>query len=90
MIGVIVKGQDIAIFRVSNQIYATDNICTHASALLSDGFLEGNEIECPLHFGRFDIRTGEGLCAPITCNLKTYKTRVVHDDIQVLVSDAVA
>jgi naphthalene 1,2-dioxygenase system ferredoxin subunit len=88
VIGVTINEQEIAIYRVGGEIYATDNACTHAFALLSNGFLEGFEIECPLHFGRFDIRTGEGLCAPISSDLKTYKTRVVENDVQVLVTES--
>lgn len=52
-----------AIYKVDGAIYVTDNLCTHGNARLCDGFLEGHEIECPLHQGRFDIRTGTALCA---------------------------
>ena len=59
VIGVDVAGRDIALYSVEGEIYATDNICTHGHARLCDGFLEGHEIECPLHQGRFDVRTGQ-------------------------------
>ena len=77
---------DIALYNVAGQFYATDNICTHAQALLSEGWLEGDVIECPLHGGRFEVKTGNGLGAPITCNIKTYQVRVQGDAIQVNVS----
>lgn len=72
VIGVMVAGKDIALFEVDGEVFATDNICSHGHARLSDGFLEGREIECPLHQGRFDVCSGQALCAPLTENIKTY------------------
>ena len=69
-------GKEIALYEVEGKVYATDNICTHGHARLSDGFLEGKEIECPLHQGKFDICTGQALCAPLTENIKTYAVRI--------------
>jgi len=57
---------DIALYGVDGEVYATANLCTHGNARLCDGFLEDGEIECPLHQGRFDVRTGKALCAPQT------------------------
>jgi naphthalene 1,2-dioxygenase ferredoxin component len=76
VIGMQVAGKEIALFEVEGEIFATDNICTHGHARLSDGFLEGHEIECPLHQGRFDVCTGKALCAPLTEGLKTYAVRI--------------
>jgi len=74
----------LAIYRdAEDNFYATDNVCTHAYALLTEGFQEGCTIECPLHAGCFDIRTGEALTAPLTENLKTYPVRIDGDDILV-------
>jgi naphthalene 1,2-dioxygenase system ferredoxin subunit len=78
-----VNGNEVAVYNVDGDLYATDNICTHAYAQLSEGFLEGCEIECPLHFGRFDVRTGKGLCEPITQDLRTYDLRVDGGIIQI-------
>lgn len=71
-----INGKDIAIYDVEGDIYATDNICTHGHARLSDGFLEGKEIECPLHQGRFDVCTGKALCAPLNEDIKIYPVKV--------------
>jgi len=60
-------------------------VCTHAFALLTEGFLDGEVIECPLHAGRFDVRTGKGLCAPIETDLATYQVRVDGADVLVAV-----
>ena len=76
VIGVMVAGKEIALFEVDGEVFATDNICSHGHARLSDGFLEGREIECPLHQGRFDVCSGQALCAPLTENIKTYTVRI--------------
>ena len=64
-LGVEIAGRHVALYRIGSEFYATGNICTHAEALLSDGMLDGCEIECPLHMGRFDIRTGEAFLADV-------------------------
>jgi naphthalene 1,2-dioxygenase system ferredoxin subunit len=76
VIGVIVAGKDIALYEVEGEVFATDNICTHGRARMSDGFLEGSEIECPLHQGRFDVCTGRALCAPLTEDIRTYPVKI--------------
>ncbi len=71
----------IALFNLGGTVYATHGICTHAMALLSEGWVEDGKIECPLHQGQFDIRTGKALCAPLTEDLRTYAVKVEGDDI---------
>ncbi len=83
--GVTAGNLEIAIYSVDGELYATDNICTHALAFLSDGTLEGGIIECPLHAGRFEVKTGKGLGPPIPCDLKTFCIRWNGDDVQVLI-----
>ena len=83
VLGVELAGRSIALYAADTGIFATDNICTHASACLSDGWLDGEVIECPLHAARFDIRTGKVLDPPATEDLKTYPVRVVGDEIQI-------
>lgn len=76
VIGVQVAGKEIALYEVGGEVFATDNICTHGHARMSDGFLDGSEIECPLHQGKFDVCTGKALCAPLTENIRTYAVRI--------------
>jgi naphthalene 1,2-dioxygenase ferredoxin component len=76
VIGVQIAGKDIALYKVEGVVYATDNTCTHGHARLCDGFLEGFEIECPLHQGKFDIRSGRAACAPVTVDLRSYPVRI--------------
>jgi naphthalene 1,2-dioxygenase system ferredoxin subunit len=82
-LGVEVAGRSIALYDVDGVLFATDNICTHAYARLSDGWLDGELIECPLHAARFDVRTGKVLDPPATEDLMTYPVRVVDGEIQV-------
>src|SRR5579875_3196162 len=77
-----------AIYRLGGQLYATHNICSHEHALLSDGYIEGDCIECPLHQARFHIPTGEVRSAPATEPVKTYSIKVQGDQILVDVPDA--
>jgi len=83
-----VKQEDcqIALCRVDGTVYAIDDICTHEYASLSDGFIEGDCIECPLHQAQFHIPTGEAKTPPATEDLKTYPVK--EEDGQVFVNFA--
>src|ERR1700730_1952289 len=83
VLGVEVAGHSIALYDVDGNVFATDNICTHAYACLSDGWLDGGVIECPLQAAFFDTRSGKVLAPPATEDLKTYPVRIVDDEIQV-------
>jgi naphthalene 1,2-dioxygenase ferredoxin component len=83
VLGVEIGDKSIALYNIDGEIYATDNVCTHAFAMLSDGWLDGDCIECPLHAGRFEVRTGKALGPPVEDNIKVYPARVVGSDIQV-------
>ena len=73
---------EIAIYLVGGGVFATANRCTHGDASLCDGFLEGHEIECPHHQGRFDVRTGAATCAPAEVALATYPARLAGDRVE--------
>ena len=73
----------IAVYNLGGTFYATDNECTHGAASLADGILEDDIIECTLHFGAFNVKTGEAVQAPCFNALRTYK--VVVQDGQVMV-----
>ena len=79
-----VAGHGVALFRIGGEFFATDSMCTHATALLSEGYVEDGCVECPLHQGRFDIRTGKAMCAPVTVDLRTHPVKREGDDIYVL------
>lgn len=72
-------GRTFAIYHAPDgNFYATDGYCTHEKAQLWDGIVDEFEIECPLHFGAFDYRTGDPTVAPACIKLKTYPV-VVED-----------
>jgi 3-phenylpropionate/trans-cinnamate dioxygenase ferredoxin subunit len=73
----------IALYRIDGKLYALDDVCTHAFALLSQGFVEGDEIECPLHQARFEIATGRCTAAPADRDLRSYEVRVDGEDVYV-------
>lgn len=89
VIGVNVGGRDVALYSVEGEVFATDNLCTHGNARLCDGFLEGHEIECPLHQGRFDVRDGSALCAPLTQGLRIYPVRIEEGRVYLQLDGAV-
>lgn len=68
----------LAVYRVENEYFVTANNCTHGMALLTEGFQEGHEIECPFHGGVFDIRTGAPIAFPCDVPIKTYPAIVTE------------
>lgn len=66
-----------AVFQVAGEYFVTDDTCTHGQASLSEGFLEGDEIECPWHQGRFCIRDGRATQFPATEPINVYPARVI-------------
>lgn len=69
-------GQPVCLYKLSGEIYATHDICTHGNANLSEGFIVDGHIECPFHQGMFDIRTGEASAAPCTVAVRTYPVKI--------------
>jgi anthranilate 1,2-dioxygenase large subunit len=81
--GVELEGVPLALYDLDGTIYATHGVCTHAMALLAEGFVEDGKIECPLHQGLFDIRTGAALAPPVTAGVQTFAVKVEGDDVLV-------
>lgn len=82
-----VGGHTIAVFNLGGEFHAIDDLCTHEDGPLSEGFVEGEEVECPWHAARFNIKTGAKLCEPAYDDVATYPVRVVGDDVEVAVGD---
>ncbi|MFT3817756.1 MAG: non-heme iron oxygenase ferredoxin subunit [Rubrivivax sp.] len=77
VIGRIAAERPVAIYRLSDGVFASDATCTHGAANLCGGFVEDDaSIECPLHQGRFDIRSGRALCEPLEQDLAVHPVRV--------------
>ncbi len=73
----------IAVFNVDGEFYAIDDTCTHQDASLADGWVEGCEVECPLHASKFDLRTGKVDAPPAKLPVRTHVVTVVDGDIMV-------
>lgn len=77
-------GEDpVCLINLDGAFYALCDICTHEEASLSDGEIVGDEVECPLHGGAFEIRTGQAAAFPVVVPAKTYRVRVVGDVVEV-------
>jgi nitrite reductase/ring-hydroxylating ferredoxin subunit len=71
----------LAVFNIGGKFYVTDDECTHASASLADGMLDGDVIECAVHLGAFHVPTGAVKAPPCAVALRTYKVVLQGDDI---------
>lgn len=71
----------LAAFNIDGEIYCTSNICTHNLAILTDGFFEADVVECPLHGGSFNVRTGAAVEFPCKTPLATYPVTTVDEDV---------
>lgn len=78
-----VRGKTLAIFNLGGTFHALDDACSHEDGPLSEGFIEGNEVECPWHAARFNIETGEATCPPAYEDVARYAVRISGDDIEV-------
>ena len=75
----------VALFNVAGEFYAIEDVCTHDDGPLAEGELDGDEIECPRHGARFNVRTGVALCMPAVEPVECYEVKVEGDDILVSV-----
>lgn len=82
-----VAGKDIGVYLCKGSYYALEDICPHAHALLSQGFVEGEEIECPLHGARFHIPSGRCTRDPAERDVRVYPVKIEGGTIYVDVSE---
>ncbi|MCH7541375.1 non-heme iron oxygenase ferredoxin subunit [Patescibacteria group bacterium] len=80
--GVKLNGEEIALYRQGNEVFATSDICTHEDCVISENYdVQGEEVECTCHGSHFNIKTGENTVPPAAEPLKTYTTKVEGDDV---------
>ena len=84
-----VEGVDVAVVRDEDEWYAIYDECSHAAIALSEGDVDGCEVECWLHGSRFDLRTGKPTCLPATEPVPIYPVKVEGDDVLVDVHNPV-
>jgi biphenyl 2,3-dioxygenase ferredoxin component len=75
------NGLALAVFNVDGEFYVTDDLCTHGPGSLSEGYIEGDVVECNFHNGQFNIRTGEVVSPPCMIPIKTYPTTVENGKV---------
>ncbi len=84
-----VAGTDVALVRYGDEVFAIRDECSHAAIALSEGDVEGCEIECWLHGSTFSLRTGEALNLPATEPVPVYPATVEGDDVLVDVDNPI-
>ena len=72
---------DVAVVRVGDEVFAIEDVCSHADFPLTDGEVDGCTIECALHGSRFDLRTGEPTGPPATQPVPVYRTTVIDGEV---------
>jgi nitrite reductase/ring-hydroxylating ferredoxin subunit len=75
------SGLALAVFNVDGEFYVTDDTCTHGPGSLSEGYIEGDVVECNFHNGQFNIRTGEVVSPPCMIPVKTYPATVENGKV---------
>lgn len=73
--------EPVCLYNLAGKIYATHDTCTHGQASLADGFVDGENIECPLHQGSFHIPTGKVMGVPCRVDIKVYPVKVEGGEV---------
>jgi nitrite reductase/ring-hydroxylating ferredoxin subunit len=76
-------GLSLAVYNLDNEYYVTDDLCTHGPGSLSEGYIDGDTIECDFHNGIFSIKTGEVLAPPCMIPLRTYEVHVIDGKVYI-------
>jgi len=80
---VVADDRAVLVFRIGDDFYAVEDVCSHDGQPLTDGPLHGTAIECPRHGAKFDIRTGKPLCMPAVEPIAVFEVKVEGNDILV-------
>lgn len=72
---------DIAVFFSNGQYRALNDTCTHEEASLADGWIDGDEVECPIHSAKFSLCSGAAQCLPATIPARTHRVELRGDEI---------
>jgi nitrite reductase/ring-hydroxylating ferredoxin subunit len=73
----------LAVFNVGGEFFVTDDLCTHGPGSLSEGYIDGDIVECNFHNGQFNIRTGEVVSPPCMVAVKTYPVAVIEGRVTI-------
>ena len=72
---------DVAVIRVGEDVFAIEDVCSHAEVPLSEGEVDDHTIECELHGSRFDLRTGKPTGPPATQPVPVFETSIIDGDV---------
>ncbi len=75
------NGLTLAVFNLNGHYFAMDDDCSHGPGSLSEGYIEGEEIECDFHNGRFNIKTGDVTSPPCMIPQKVYAVTVADGTV---------
>ncbi len=78
-----IEGKRIALFNLGGMFYAIDDTCAHEGGPLSEGDIEGEEIECPWHGARYNIKSGDVTAPPAPTGVTKYNVRLRGDAIEI-------
>jgi 3-phenylpropionate/trans-cinnamate dioxygenase ferredoxin subunit len=78
-----VGDEQVLLAKLDGRFYAIGEECTHAGGPLSQGYVEDGQVECPLHGGLFDLKTGANTAPPPVDPVKSYPVRIEGDDVLV-------
>ncbi len=79
----VADGTKIAVFKSEGEYYALDDLCSHADAPLSDGWVNKGCIACPWHGAEFDLKTGAAMTPPASEDVRSYPVTVVGNEIRI-------
>jgi naphthalene 1,2-dioxygenase system ferredoxin subunit len=77
----VIGGQEIAPYNPGGEFFATEDFCAHGHVRLTEGYVEGDLVECPMHGGKFDIRTGKAAGAPCVLDLRRFPVKVEGEEV---------
>ncbi len=78
-----IKDRALAVFNLNGEFFVTDDMCTHGPGSLSEGYIDGDVVECNFHNGQFNIRTGEVMSPPCMVPVKTYPVTVIDGRVTI-------
>jgi nitrite reductase/ring-hydroxylating ferredoxin subunit len=76
-------GQRIAVFNIGGSYYAIENTCPHRGGPLAEGMVTGEEVICPWHGSRFNVKTGSVVTPPARQGVKSFPVRVTGNDVEI-------
>ena len=81
------KAGDLAVYNIDGTFYATDDRCTHGLSSLAEGDLIGDEIECSMHFGSFNVKTGAAMAPPCSIAIRTYRVELRDGEVFAVIGE---